>query len=1015
MSEALPPKVPALALTLMLVFFVLSGCSGLIYQSVWSQYLGLILGHAAYAQSLVLATFMGGMALGAWLASRYLSRMGSLLRAYGLLEGAIGLFGIGFHAVFLALSAWLFERWLPSLGSTAAVDLSRYVVALALILPQTILLGMTFPVMSAGLIRWMPGTAGRILGGLYFFNSIGAAAGALLATFILIPVSGLPGAMVFAGILNLCIALFVLLLKLPTQPSESPVAAPSPAANARLLRFVLVAALITGWASFMYEIGWVRMLGLALGSSLHTFEMMLAAFIGGLALGGLYIRRHLDSMREPLRTLGRVQVLMGIAAIATLPLYDYSFDAVGWIVANIARTSGGYALYNFAAAVISMVIMVPAAFFAGMTLPLMTYALLRNGIGEKAIGQVYAANTLGAIFGVLLMVHFALPVLGLKLSMLLAASIDIVLGIIILRRLSESHRAGEYFGAIVAGALALALVLQFSQFDPRKLASGVYRTGAPSLNAGTSIYFQRDGRTASVALYGNRDKILTIATNGKPDASLQMNAAAAPTQDEPTMVLLGLLGLAHHPEAKRVAVIGFGSGLTTHTLASSSLPAEITTVEIEPAMVAAARGFGSHVERAFLDPRSQIVFDDARAFFSGHAGQFDVIVSEPSNPWVNGVAKLFSQEFYDLVARQLAADGVLVQWVQAYELSDQTLLSILAALDSRFADYVIYTSNNFDLLIVASPRGALPAPSDTVFKDPAIAALANRFGIAQVSDLRARFVADRSIIRAILRVQPAILNSDYFPIVAQRSPKDRFIQQSASGVAFIASAPASALNLLGVVPIETNISTLTPITLNQSILARRLGLAVIDTLNGLRAGAAVDAMSPGDRAEIALMREWGRACFADADPSEVIGSMAHLFRISSARSTLAETSKAWKDPLWVSCAGVAPPHEISLALESFALALDPAAGAALVDRASEVIRGGRLPANTLTEFYALALVGAARARLPDEVNALQQAIHSGIPLAGVARLQIETVAALAGQIANSPADPANAQQSPTPQ
>lgn len=168
------------------------------------------------------------------------------------------------------------------------------------------------------------------------------------------------------------------------------------------------------------------------------------------------------------------------------------------------------------------------------------------------------------------------------------------------------------------------------------------------------------------------------------------------------MVMAGLLALSHHPDARRVANIAFGSGLTTQTLASSSLPQEIVSVEIEPAIVAAARSFGARVALAYTDPRSHIVIDDARAYFSGGDQRFDIIVSEPSNPWVNGVAKLFSQEFYDFVPRHLNEGGLLVQWYR-YEMSDRTLLSILAALNSRFADYAIYTSSEFDLLIVASP------------------------------------------------------------------------------------------------------------------------------------------------------------------------------------------------------------------------------------------------------------------------------------------------------------------------
>lgn len=1000
-SERTIHSPPRLALTLMLVFFVLSGISGLIYQAVWSQYLGLILGHAAYAQSLVLSTFMGGMALGAWVASRYIGRLGSLLRAYGILEAGIGLFGLAFHAIFLFASGWLFDNWLPRLDGQGATDLSRYAVALMLILPQTILLGMTFPVMSAGLIRWQPLSAGRVLGGLYFFNSIGAAAGALLATFVLIPQAGLPGAMTFAGALNLVVAALVLLLRVPPRAAQdvrrSEESASSPAQSLALLRFVLFAAFVTGAASFMYEIGWVRMLSLALGSSLHTFELMLAAFIGGLAFGGLYIRKRLDSIAAPLRYFGWVQVLMGLAALATLPLYDHAFDAVGWVVGSLARSEGGYTLYNWATAAVSIAIMVPAAFFAGMTLPLMTYALLRRGVGEKAIGLVYAANTIGAILGVMLMMHVLMPVLGLKLSMVLAASVDIILGLVVLRRLSEEYRPAPYLWAVAASGIAIAVVMMAAPFDPRRLASGVYRTGIAQLAETSNVSFLRDGKTASIAIYSQRDGSQVIATNGKPDAALMMDPAKPPTMDEPTMVMAGLLALAHHPNPQRIANIGFGSGLTTQTLASSTLPAEIVSVEIEPAIVAAARSFGARVELAYTDPRSRFVIDDARAYFSGGGQRFDVIVSEPSNPWVSGVAKLFSQEFYDFVPRHLNQGGLLVQWVQAYEMSDQTLLSILAALDSRFADYAIYTSSEFDLLIVASPTSALPPLQNAPFADAALAQLAARVGIHSAAELGARLVATKQIVQAMIAVAKPVPNSDYFPTVAHRAPRDRFANQSAAGVATIYHAPGAAMTLLGTLPPTTENIVLDPATPNAPIALRRRGLAILAALNGLPEGRILDTLSPTDAANIALLRQWSSQCFADVDSARAIVIMTRLFRSSLSRVSMDEARSAWVSPEWVVCAaGQQASAEIATALETFALALQEDAGGALLEHAGRLVSEVRgLPSETLTDLYALAMIGAARAGLPDEVVALHSATLKGLPMPPSERLQMNTIAQLA--------------------
>ena len=221
---------------------------------------------------------------------------------------------------------------------------------------------------------------------------------------------------------------------------------------------------------------------------------MLAAFIGGLAFGGWFIRNRLDRITAPLRYVGWVQVFMGLSALLTLPLYNHSFEFVSWILASLARSDGGYTLYNLATAAVSITIMVPAAFFAGMTLPLMTYALLRKGVGEKAIGLVYAANTIGAILGVMLMVHVLMPALGLKLSMVLAGSIDIGLGLVILWRLGEDLRPGQFRLGLAVSGLAIALVIALAPFDPRRMVAGVYRTGIAQLDPRSEVTFRATAR-----------------------------------------------------------------------------------------------------------------------------------------------------------------------------------------------------------------------------------------------------------------------------------------------------------------------------------------------------------------------------------------------------------------------------------------------------------------------------------------------------------------------------------------
>jgi spermidine synthase len=260
------------------LLFTVSGFAGLIYESVWTHYLKLFLGHAAYAQSLVLMVFMGGMAAGAAWCGRFSERIANPLLAYAAAEAIIGAFALAFHPIFVGATDWSYASLLPALDNEWSVLGAKLALSCLLILPQSVLLGMTFPLMSAGLARAHPATQGEAVAMLYFTNSLGAAAGVLASGFVLIAWVGLPGTLRVAGTLNLLLAAVVWLLARPIAPLPKATAGKSAA------RFLLAVAFFTGLASFIYEIVWIRMLSLVLGASTHSFELMLSTFILGLAL-----------------------------------------------------------------------------------------------------------------------------------------------------------------------------------------------------------------------------------------------------------------------------------------------------------------------------------------------------------------------------------------------------------------------------------------------------------------------------------------------------------------------------------------------------------------------------------------------------------------------------------------------------------------------------------------------------------------------------------------------------------
>ena len=767
---------------LLLIIFVLSGFAGLIYQSIWSHYLGLFLGHAAYAQALVLALFMGGMAIGAALVAQFGTRWRNLVRGYAVVELIIGLFGLVFHWVFVGMLGLSYDAVMPALGAPWLVNTWKWLLAGALILPQTILLGMTFPLMSGGLIRRYPNQDGNALGGLYFTNSIGAAVGVLVAAFVLMPAFGLPGAMITAGIINIVVAGLAWWLgsggETP-RPATVTGDAKRSRGSRRLLYLVLGATFLSSAASFAYEIIFVRMLSLAVGSTLHAFELMLGSFIAGIALGALWIRKRADRSEMPLKLVGVLQILMGLTALLALALYANAFTWVGFMMDSLSRTDGGYSLFNLGTAAIAILIMMPTAFFAGTTLPLFTVALLRDGQGEPSIGRVYAFNTVGAIVGVFAAIHFLIPVLGIKLAMIVAAMVDMAIGVVLLRRVVAKRRDFAGVGAGVAVMMAGTwLVVNLVPFDSLRLSSGVYRTGQVQLDEQTDMLFYRDGKTASISVVYLPNGTIVIATNGKPDASLQNIPSQPPTSDEPTMIIAGALPLAYLSEARTAAVIGFGSGMTTHTLLAEPGLERVDTIEIEREMVEGAEWFGERVARAYEDERSQIIIDDAKSYFAGQQHRYDVIVSEPSNPWISGVGALFSKEFYRFVPNFLADDGVFVQWLQLYEIDERLVGSVLNAMLPAFADVHGYLANSGDLLLVASNQPLEDRVDYQRLFEGGMAGELTHVGIAEPGQLAFRRVADKELLWAFARLYTYPANSDYFPILSLEAPRTRFRQMT---------------------------------------------------------------------------------------------------------------------------------------------------------------------------------------------------------------------------------------------
>jgi predicted membrane-bound spermidine synthase len=795
------------------IFFV-SGFCGLIYESIWSHYLKLLLGHAAYAQAVVLIVFVGGLALGAWLTGRWSERIRQPILAYALVEAGVGIMAFAFQGVFESVSAWATSTFLPAMCGAPGPCSAGWLVAAALILPASILLGTTFPLMSAGVMR-LGLQPGRGLSLLYFLNSLGAALGVLVSGFVLIPWLGLPGTVMLAGAMNTVVALAAWIAGQPSAKAAPAAPLQRDAAAAAAvpgeLRVLLIVAALTGLSSFIYEVVWIRMLTLVLGAATHAFELMLAPFILGLALGAWWVRNRIDSTPRPQVLLAKIQIVMGVLAVATLPLYAACFDIMAYVLRALARTDQGYALFNLTSITLAAAVMLPATICAGMTLPLVTALLLRHGHGERQVGQVYGINTFGAIAGVILAVHLLIPAVGLKWSLAFGAAVDVALGVVLwwlaVRRtdagaMQASGRGLRWLVAAgVAAAAALVAVPLLSPLDPLRMASGVFRTGSARVAAVESeVLFHRDGKTATISVLQARNGQRSLLTNGKPDGATHPQRKAL-TPDDHTTIMLGALGPMHHPQARRAAVIGLGTGTTSAVLLESSKLETVDTIEIEPLVLAAAEHFRPRNARTFDDPRSHIIIDDARAHFAKTRARYDLIVSEPSNPWVSGVAGLFTVEFYRHVAAHMADDGHFVQWLHLYEASPELVSSIVRAFALVFPEFRAYGTNDADIVLVARRDGTQPQLSPLATPGlEGMRAQLRELGIDSDNMLAAHELSRGNAVKMMADSYRSPPNSDFFPYVDNLAARNRFQRSSGLPVFAMRAAPVSMLDYTGGVP-----------------------------------------------------------------------------------------------------------------------------------------------------------------------------------------------------------------------
>ncbi len=760
--------------------FVVSGASGLVFELVWSRQFAAVFGVSSLALAAVLSTFMAGLALGGGLAARRASRLRSPLLAYGLLEIGVGLSTLAVAPALRAAAPLRTAIWQAFEGAPAWVTLGDFALSFAVLLLPTTLMGATLPVLGQAL-RGTARQQERGAGALYALNTAGAVLGAAAAGLVLLPRLGLSTTALLASSCNLLLgsviaALAVLAqrhaargagrdaalepqvetaLSSPSPPAlgpEDPAAAPAneeaeaqaaapeapegPGQSRHRVAAVLAAAFLGSAAGMAYQILWSRGLAVVLGSSTYSFTLLLVAYLLGLAGGGALAAAWLPRLRRPLLALGSARLLVALGAAPCLLFLDRVPSLVlGFL--RWADTDPGVVL-SFTFVVAVAVVLLPTLAM-GASFPLALAAARGEGSMGRRLGRVYVASTLGSILGSALGGFVLLPWLGLRLGISAVVLVDLgvaaALGALAARRGRARGAWAVVAVALVAAALVPTLVPRWNSV---RLTSGLYRMSLVKEVYQDADYTEpeqllyRDGLAATVTVERRGDLII-LKSNGKVEASSQA--------DMPTQVLASMLPSLLHPAPHSGLLVGLASGVTAGAALASGLDS-LTVVELEPAMVEASRFFEPLNHRPLDDPRTRLILGDGRNVLTHTGHRFDVIISEPSNPWIAGVASLFTSEAFQQARARLAPGGIFCQWLQLYEISPANVTMVLRTFRQVFPHVMVFSSleKGVDLLLLGS-ESPIPLSRRAVaerLRVPAVAAEAARAFVHSPEDLFAR-------------------------------------------------------------------------------------------------------------------------------------------------------------------------------------------------------------------------------------------------------------------------------------
>ena len=699
--------------TIIALIFVFSGATGLIYQIVWFKYLSLSVGNSTSAQMIVLATFLGGLAIGNHLFGKKSDQLSNPLRIYSFLEISIGIYAAAYPILHNAFSNLFFT--FASDYSLESGDITysllRFLLSSVLLLIPTIAMGGTFPLLTSFFVNKIDNTR-KDVAILYFLNSFGAVLGVFLAGFVFIKALGLEATIYLTGIVNLILGFvsYVIAGKVEEHKIANRIVSSEPdnkiiISKSEFIVVVIVAGL-SGMAALIYEMSWVRLFINIFGSSTYVFSIMLAAFISGITIGTFIVSKSFFQKYNRLLLIAGSQFAIVVGTILALLLAE-RLPYYTWVLASLFRkTEATFSIFMFLEFFISFVIMLIPTLFMGMTLPLIVEVVSHsNQKAGASVGKIFSINTIGTVLGVLLAGLVFIPLWGMQGSFNIGILINIIGGVIVLL---AAKKINKLYKNVFSVAIIIAFffyLLTAQDLGKNILLGGVFKKFninppktfeeySQSIKNKNLLYY-KEGISANVAVLQANDKykqkILII--NGKPDASSH--------GDMPTQVMLGQVPMMLHPNPQNVFVVGFGSGVTINSVLSHPVK-KVTCAEISKEVIEAGDIFKEENNNCLSDSRLKILVEDAHAALKLSKQNYDVIISEPSNPWIAGIGNLFSKEYFETCKSKLDTNGIMVQWFHLYETNDQVVKLVLNTFKDVFKYAQIWDGVSNDILLVGS-------------------------------------------------------------------------------------------------------------------------------------------------------------------------------------------------------------------------------------------------------------------------------------------------------------------------